>query len=893
MDEQRWQRLDRLFAAAEPLPEDGRREMLDREFAHEPDAALRRELEELLAASGGADPKVDGAIAGSLALFAAGDGPPQRLGPYRILREIGRGGMATVYEAARDDREFERRVAVKVLRRGMDTADIVRRLRRERQILANLDHPNIARLLDGGSTPDGRPYVVMEHIDGEPIDQYCLSRGLDLRRRLELFRQICGAVHFAHRSLVLHRDIKPSNILVTAEGVPKLLDFGIAKILQEDDQDESGTIEMTATGLRLLTPEWASPEQVRGEPLSTASDVYSLGLVLYLLAIGERAYRVDTRRPAEIERVVCETAPKNPGRGDDLDVIILAALRKEPSRRYASAEQLGEDVRRYLENLPIAARKDNLGYRARKFVRRHRLAVAAMVAVFLTLLVAALITSHQARVAGEERRKAEENLARAEQVATFLTDIFEESDPGEARGRSLTAREVLDQGVRRMRFSLHGDPGLRADLLGTMGRVYQKLGLYDEAAALLEEAVALRAGGNQDGEVDEAAAAASQADLATLDFQRGRLDEAQRLARGALAKQRQVAAPPRELARGLKLVADIEAALDRGEEAERLYREALELAGRAAGEESEVWLALRNSLGELYYRRGEIAKARQVFEEVLAIRRRTLGADHPALATSLNNLAAAKQAQAQWSEARALLLEVLAMRRRVYGERHVEVAITLNNLATVETQAGELDGAIGRLEEAIAIHHERYGGPHPELANLLHNLGALHQMHKHAALAEQFYREALEMRRQVLSPGHPAVAQTLRNLGELFEGTAPQRAKDYFLQALEIDRRALPAGDPRIANSLSGLGRLAFRRGDAAAAEKLFREELAIRGAREDWRRFYAEAWLGRALAPGGRRGERLALLERAEPALRQALGPQHPRAAEALRFLEAARDRS
>ncbi len=346
---------------------------------------------------------------------------------------------------------------------------------------------------------------------------------------------------------------------------------------------------------------------------------------------------------------------KRPGRGDDLEVVILAALRKEPARRYASAEQLGEDVRRFLENLPVSARKDTAGYRAAKFVRRHRLAVAAVAGVFATLVAAALITAHQAAVAREERRRAEENLARAEQVAGFLTGLFEVADPAAARGRPPSVFTVLDQGVRRMRFSLREDPRLRADLLGTMGRVYQKLGSYDTAGELLGEAARLRVAGGEGG----ATLAASRRDLASLELERGQLAPARQLAGEALGLVRQAeAAAPGDpaaalaTARGLRLLADVELALAATATAEKLFLEALEIERRHLEPDAEEVAFTRNSLGELYFRQGAIAKARQVFAEVLAARRRTLGADHPELATSLNNLAVAELALGNGAAAR-------------------------------------------------------------------------------------------------------------------------------------------------------------------------------------------------------------------------------------------------
>ena len=751
-DAPRWSRLERLFAAAEPLPAAARLDLLDATFAARPDGELRGELEELLQAADVGHDRVDGAISGGLASFAA-EPPPPRLGPYLVRGEIGRGGMATVYAAERGDREFERTVAIKVLRRGMDTADIVRRLCRERQILANLDHPNIARLLDGGSTEDGRPYVVMEHIAGLPIDRFCEGRQLDLAKRLALFRQICGAVHHAHRNLVLHRDIKPSNILVTAEGTPKLLDFGIAKALVGDGGD--GEPEPTLTGQRWLTPEWASPEQLRGEPLSTASDVYSLRLLLYLLVTGKR-------QPAG-------AAPQDPGRGDDLDLIVLAALRQEPGRRYSSAEQLAEDLRRYLENLPVLARKDTFGYRAGKFVRRHRTALAAAGATFLILAAAALFAFGQARVAREQRGQAEANLARAEAVAGFLGDLFEGAEPAASRGRDLTARDLLDRGAERMRTRLHEDASLRADLLGTLGRVYQKLALYDDAAALLEEAAALRGPSG-------AAAAASRADLAALAFQRGRLGEAERLAGLALAGLRESGAPRAAQAPCLKILADVAASHHRNEEAERLYGEAL--AARLAGGEgeSDEVLALRDRIGELYYRRGENERAAKVFAASIAARRQSLEKDHPALATALNDLAATELAAGRGEAALVLMKEAFEIRRRVFGEDHIELALGLNNLAAVEGQVGRLDDALAHLEQGLAIAREVHRGePHPEVAGMLHNLGLLHQRRGEAAAGARF-AEALAMQQRIFPAGHPQVAEAQRSLDEL--AATPRRREN-------------------------------------------------------------------------------------------------------------------
>lgn len=857
MDKERWQRLEELFLAAEALPAPARSAFLDRELPSPDDHPLRQELEEMLTASAElVDPGlVEAGVAQAIAREAGAfeeNSRPRRLGPYRIGEEIGRGGMATVYLGTRDDQAFEKKVAVKVLQRGMDSPEIVERLRRERQILANLDHPYIARLLDGGWTEDGQPYVVMEHIAGEPIDLFCERRALDLRERLTLFRKVCEAVHHAHRNLVLHRDIKPSNILVDAQGVPHLLDFGIAKILLEDlggDGASAGLPEPTSTGLQLLTPGWASPEQVRREPLTTASDVYSLGLLLYLLVCGRRAYRVDRLRPAEVEHLVCEVVPPPPGLSDELDLVVMTALHKESGRRYASAEQLSEDVRRYLEDLPLMARKDTVLYRAGKFVRRHRLGVSVAFLVALSLLGAALFARHQAQVARDQQKRAEE-------VALFLMDLFESSDPDQARGRALLAREVLDQGVQRMRYSLRGDNPLRADLLSTMGRVYRKLALYDEAEKLLEEALELRGGQAAAG----AEARSSLRDLAALAQSRGLFDEAAVLAKEVLEIERRQGRATLEQAESLLLLAEVEMGRGRFADAEPLYREAITIREQRLGPRSAEVAATRNSLGELLFRQGAVDAAAAEFSLALEIRRQVLGNDHPAVATSLNNLAAVLQARGELEKAGELFADVVAIRQRVFGPRHPYVALALSNLAFVDGQRRRYPQAMAGAEAALAIHRQIFGEKHAEVAAGLHNLGTFYLGAGQREPGIELLFKALDLRREVLGAEHPQTAQSLRVLAQALESSDPGRAEDFYRQALELDRRSFAPGDPRIALGLGGLGRLAFQRCDYAAAETYFREEKDLRSARQppDPLLAQAELWLARSrdkLSPGVGKG--------------------------------------
>jgi serine/threonine protein kinase/tetratricopeptide (TPR) repeat protein len=451
------------------------------------------------------DPSVDAARA-------------RRIGPYRLVQEIGHGGMGAVYLAVRDDDAFQKRVAVKVLRRGMDTDAIISRFRNERQILAGLDHPNIARLIDGGSTSDGLPYFVMEYVDGAPIDEYADRQHLDTTARLDLFQQVCAAVQYAHQNLIIHRDIKPANVLVTRDGVPKLLDFGIAKLVNPELAGH--TLAPTAAGLQLMTPQYASPEQVRGDPVTTATDVYSLGMLLYELLTGRRPYEVGSCAPSDIARVVCETVPPRPSTavttgwappaGDsaatpsssavsgttdskprtrtrtvdpdrlrrrlagDLDNIVMKALSKEPPRRYGSVDQFAEDVRRHLAGLPVIARKDTFGYRASKFVRRNRAAVAAAVCVVLALVGGIIGVAWQASVARTERARAEQRFDDVRALATaFLFDLHDaiRDLPGSTPARQL----VVTKGMEYL-DKLSQDAGDRPDLRRELAAGYLRVG---------------------------------------------------------------------------------------------------------------------------------------------------------------------------------------------------------------------------------------------------------------------------------------------------------------------------------------------------------------------------------------------------------------------------------
>ena len=489
MTPERWKQVEAVFEQALELSETDRAGFFEAKC--DGDEELRRQVQSLLDSHAKAGTFMDkrslfvseDAVADARTSVAAGE----LIGPYRVVRELGRGGMGAVYLAERADQQYQKRVAIKLIKRGMDTAAVLRHFRRERQILADLDHPNIARLFDGGTTESGLPYFVMEYIEGVPIDEYCGSHALSIQERLNLFVQVCAAVSYAHQHTVIHRDIKPSNILVADEGVPKLLDFGIAKVLTAGENAEA---LMTVTGMRPMTPEYASPEQVLSQPLTTASDIYSLGVVLYELLTGSSPYRLTTRSPREVERAINEQAPVKPSTvisehnrksqianrkslKGDLDNIVLMALRKEPARRYQSVEQFAHDIRRHLENRPVLARKDTLGYRARKFIQRNRVATAAGVLVFVSLVGGLVATAWQAHRATLQKMRAERRFNDVRRLAHSVLFDYHDAIKGLPGATAVRERLVKDALIYldSLTRESSGDPALQRELAAAYERV--------------------------------------------------------------------------------------------------------------------------------------------------------------------------------------------------------------------------------------------------------------------------------------------------------------------------------------------------------------------------------------------------------------------------------------
>ncbi|MFQ5805045.1 MAG: tetratricopeptide repeat protein [Phycisphaerae bacterium] len=879
MTPDRWQRVKQLFHAALPMETQARKAFLDEACGD--DAMLRLEVESLIASheQGSSFFEVP---AIQLATSDLGEprtevGSRRRIGPYEVTRQIGSGGMATVYLAVRADDAYQKRVAIKVVRDVTGSVDtprareLLRRFNTERQTLANLDHPNIARLLDGGATDDGAPYLVMDYIEGEPINAYCDRRQLATGERLKLFRSVCAAVQYAHQNLVVHRDLKPGNILVTSDGVAKLLDFGIAKLL--DVSETSRAADPTQTGMRLMTPAYASPEQARGQPITTASDVYSLGVILYELLTGHRPYRIASRAEHEVARAICETEPEKPssvisrleeiddpsgtshitltpesvsktrdGTPDrlrrrlagDIDVIVLMALRKEPQRRYASVEQFSEDIRRHLEGRPVLARKSTLAYRSAKFMRRHALGVSAAAVVVLALTGGILGTSWQAHIAQVAERRAEDEAETAREVSEYLTRVFEVSDPlfssipGARKGTEVTAGEILQAGAERIEAELKDRPAVQAAVMNTIGNVYANLDAYDEAERLLQRALEIRRQTFGDEHPDVAASLQS---LGHLFMKKGDYARAEPSMRDALAMRRRLLGEEHQkIAASLDGLGTLYTHMGDYARAETYYEQALDMYRKVLGPgHLFVAMSLANR-ATILHSQGQYVAAEPVYREALELLRAAQGDEHPDVATVMQNLAVLLQTQDEFEEAETLLRKALDLRVRLYGEEHRAVAQSLHNLAHLVTGRGDFEDARPLYEQALAIRRRVLGGDHPKVAETLNDLAYLYYVGGDFARAEPLFREAQAIERTRYPEGHPSLALKLHNLASVYAAQGRYAdAQEMFREALEMRRRRLGDRHPDTAETLNNLGGLLYLLGNLAEAEPLLREALEIR----------------------------------------------------------------
>ena len=828
LDPQRWQRAQALFDAAVVLEPRERRAYIKKKCIDDP--ALCDYVIGLL----GVDDDVGDAVARTIVdavdgAFGAGDARDddmagEMLGAWRIERTLGAGGMGTVYLAQRADRQFDQQVAIKLGRHRLVDPQTRLRLENERQILADLDHPNIAQLYDGGTTKDGVPYLVLEYIDGVRIDTYCDVNRLAVTERLQLFCTICSAVHYAHQNLVIHRDIKPSNILVTGNGTPKLLDFGIAKLT---DEQGTGIGDLTREGAVILTPEGAAPEQILGRAVTTATDVYALGNLLYVLLAGLRPLDLEGLTPAQFAQVILHEEPERPSerlrrlagardagsqrevadiaadrstgidrlqrrlRGD-LDTIVLNALRKSPTRRYPSVAALAADIDLHRRSMPIVARSDTWRYRAQKFVRRHVAAVtvAGLVAVMLVTFSVALSIQNR-------RITIERDTAR--QVSQFLEEIFEAPDPAQSSAANLTAEDILAAGAARIDAELAGQPAIQATLMGTIGRVYHNLGSYELSESLLRRALELRrelAGreapatadaandyaevlirlGDYDGAeslldealtANEAALGATSMPVATnyhnlgqLHLATGELPAAEANVLRAIGIRETLADDVIALAESRNLLARIVRRQGDLERAERLLQQAIDTLADNGIENHFLMAYYLQNLGGVQRDMGRLDAAQQTLDRAIAATRIVLGEDHSLYAATLVDQVALMQLRGEIEPAMLLLNEALTIHQRTRGPQHLFVGYDLTLLGMLQHDGGHLDAAAASLRRALALFESALGPDNQYVASALTELGAVLNSSGHSREALALLERAMQIRLQDHAPDHELVAAT-------------------------------------------------------------------------------------------------------------------------------------
>jgi serine/threonine-protein kinase len=866
MKRERWRRVQELFLRAVDLAPDERERLLAAECGGDPE--LRSAVDRMVQNDAGVDPVLDGA--GAVPASAAVDPLLGRIvDRYRLTEVLGVGGMGVVYAAERADGLFEQEVAVKVVRAALGAGDLARRFDQERRALAALSHPHIARLYDGGATDEGSPYLVMERVRGEPIDRWCDARRLPVERRLALFAEVARTVHFAHTNLVVHRDLKPSNVFVDDDGRPKLLDFGIAHLLDPEEEPDAAR-----THTQLMTPEFASPEQLSGGPVTTATDVYSLGVVLYVLLTGRRPYHFTSQSPAAWERLVAERTPTRPSTAivrpgarpahpdappplhpdevaarfgttprrlrrrlaGDLDRIVMMALRKEPERRYSSAQELAEDVERHLAGLPVRAREDTLGYRVARFVQRNRVAVLAGAAVALALVAGSVaawrgerraraearVAAEQASIAQDERRRAEEEAQRAaeqavharieadsfREIATFLEGhLLALLDATEGEGELLrTTVATIQRQAGQVRRQYADDRHLQANMIDALGRTAMAFGENALAASLIDEALELR---EEEFGAESLEVALSLASRGLLLYRSGDFAAAEPVLRRRLELHRALPVGTHtDVALAANDLAAVLRNLGKLDEAQALHEEALALRRERAPDSVLVAESLNNLAG-IALGRGRWEEAAEMLTEALAIRRRILGEAHPLVVQSLSNLAGAAYRVGHAEQARRHLEDAERAARELGATGAEGLAYVLSTLGAMDLAAGELDLAERRLDEALELRRKLLPAGHPAIVAQLEKQADLHVARGDLAAADTVWNEVVAARRATLSPAHPELGRTLREHAVfLARAERYEEARAALVEAIGILDRAGAPDTAELGRAQVGLARM-------------------------------------------------------------------------------------
>ena len=892
MDTERWQRIESLFLECVELGDDARRRRLDEACGS--DEELRNDIEAMLRADDQRSDELRDAVSNAARAAAAEAGEHWRgrkLGNYRIERRLATGGMGSVFLARRSDEAFERQVAVKLLSSALISADGRSRFQVERQILANLSHPCIAQLLDGGTTDDGVPYLVMEYVDGEPIDIYCDKHGLSINERIELVCQVCDVVQHAHRNLIVHRDLKPDNIFVTADGTPKLLDFGIAKLL--DATGSGAPVLETVAEVRLLTPMHASPEQLRGEPVTTTSDVYSLGVLLHQLLTGRSPYAGRTATRYEIERAICETEPIPPSVAirapvdaagkqratgpdgspvwlsrqlkGDLDTIVLKAMRKEPERRYQGVAELAEDLKRHLEDRPIAARPASLRYRTRKFLVRRAKSIAA--GVIVALLFVGFLAYHFNRVSAERDLQAQQRKT-AEQVSEFMVGLFEDANP-KSGGGDVLARDVMARGTEGVGKLKASEPLVAASLMISMGRAYRGLAEYGRAAELMGEALAIRRAHLPAGHPDIGEAlhylGDAEADRGEYQSARGLLQEAlvnrevslgpealqtgrtlyrlgfvnmrlndypameNAVARALTIHERELGPEAPETGPVVGLLGSYHWLTGDFATARELMQRSLSIGEAAFGPDDIRVVGALHNLGLISWQLGEYPAALEIYERELVIREASLGPEHPDLGYALFGLAVTSRNMGLYEDSAKYYRRTIALQKAALGPDSHYLAMTLGGYGFTLLEVGAYTQARNAFEQSLKIFQDAFGPDHIDLRAPLAGLGKVAMMEGRYADARRHLQRSLAMVETRLEPDHADVLRTQISIGELcLAENDYDAAGDHLSNALVVLERTLGANHPFAAPALAGMGELEAASGRYVEADEYFRRALDI-----------------------------------------------------------------
>ncbi len=785
----------------------------------------------------------------------------QTIGPYQLLQKVGEGGMGEVW-IAEQHKPIHRRVALKLIKAGMDTRQVIARFESERQALAMMDHPAIAKVFEAGETAQGRPYFVMEYVQGIPITTYCDQNRLTNTERLGLFIHVCDGVQHAHQKAIIHRDLKPSNILVAIQDgkpVPKIIDFGVAKATARSLTERTMYTEL---GTMIGTPEYMSPEQAEmtGQNVDTRTDIYSLGAILYELLIGALPFDPKELRRAgfdEIRRKIREEDPPKPStklstmgeisaiqaqnrrterpalirqiRGD-LDWITMKALEKDRTRRYGSPMDLAADIDRYLHHQPIIARPPSTFYKARKFVRRHRVGVGVASSLVFLLVAFSVTTALQARRIARERDRANKEAETSNQVSDFLVNLFEVSDPGEARGKTVTAREILDRGAEKIDEELADQPLTQARLQATIGRVYNQLGFYEESLALHKKALDTRQKMSGNEHLDVAISLGAVGDLYR---KLGKHKEAEPYLKEALeVRERLLGSDHPDIARSLNNLAVLYENTSRYADAEPLYKRALLIQEKELGSDDPDLSMILTNLAILMARQGKYAESEPIFERALSIDEKALGPDHPKVGTDYNNLAITYKLQKKYKEAEPMYRRALEIREKVLGSNHPDVARTYNNLANLYLEQERFRDAEPLYRRALKISEEALGPEHPDVGLSLDNLGLLCAKEGRYAEADASYRRALKIREKAFGPEHHLVANSLHNLANLLRDRSRNtEAEPLYQRSLSIYRKLLDPKHPDLLGLVKDFAaclRSNGREAEASALETEFGKETPL-----------------------------------------------------------------